>query len=116
MRVLGVESSYDETAASIVEDGRVVRSDVVASQDEVHARYSGVVLELASRAHVRNVVPVAARRALIAVVGAGATRASGVELAARRVSVPAAAAVAAAHELRPLAHANGESFHRAGRA
>ena len=58
MRVLGIESSCDETAAAIVEDGRVVRSDVVASQHEVHARYGGVVPELASRAHIRNVVPV----------------------------------------------------------
>jgi N6-L-threonylcarbamoyladenine synthase len=58
MRVLGIESSCDETAASVVEDGRVVRSDVVASQHEVHARYGGVVPELASRAHLLNVVPV----------------------------------------------------------
>jgi N6-L-threonylcarbamoyladenine synthase len=58
MRVLGIESSCDETAASVVEDGRTVRSDVVASQHEVHARYGGVVPELASRAHIRNVVPV----------------------------------------------------------
>ena len=58
MRVLGLESSCDETAAAIVEDGRVVRSDVVASQHEVHARYGGVVPELASRAHLLNVVPV----------------------------------------------------------
>jgi N6-L-threonylcarbamoyladenine synthase len=58
MRVLGIESSCDETAAAIVEDGRIVRSDVVASQHEVHARYGGVVPELASRAHIRNVVPV----------------------------------------------------------
>jgi N6-L-threonylcarbamoyladenine synthase len=58
MRVLGIESSCDETAAAVVEDGRVVRSDVVASQHEVHARYGGVVPELASRAHIRNVVPV----------------------------------------------------------
>jgi N6-L-threonylcarbamoyladenine synthase len=57
-RVLGIESSCDETAAAIVEDGRVVRSDVVASQNEVHARYGGVVPELASRAHILNVVPV----------------------------------------------------------
>jgi N6-L-threonylcarbamoyladenine synthase len=55
MRVLGLESSCDETAAAIVEDGRVVRSDVVASQHEVHARYGGVVPELASRAHLLNV-------------------------------------------------------------
>jgi N6-L-threonylcarbamoyladenine synthase len=58
MRVLGIESSCDETAAAIVDDGRVVRSDVVASQHEVHARYGGVVPELASRAHILNVVPV----------------------------------------------------------
>ncbi|MBA3541014.1 MAG: tRNA (adenosine(37)-N6)-threonylcarbamoyltransferase complex transferase subunit TsaD [Deltaproteobacteria bacterium] len=58
MRVLGIESSCDETAASIVEDGCRVRSDVVASQHEVHARYGGVVPELASRAHILNVVPV----------------------------------------------------------
>jgi N6-L-threonylcarbamoyladenine synthase len=58
MRVLGIESSCDETAAAIVEDGRVVRSDVVASQHEVHARYGGVVPELASRAHILHVVPV----------------------------------------------------------
>jgi N6-L-threonylcarbamoyladenine synthase len=58
MRVLGIESSCDETAAAIVEDGRAVRSDVVASQHEVHARYGGVVPELASRAHILNVVPV----------------------------------------------------------
>jgi N6-L-threonylcarbamoyladenine synthase len=56
--VLGIESSCDETAAAIVDDGHVVRSDVVASQNEVHARYGGVVPELASRAHILNVVPV----------------------------------------------------------
>nr|HEX4315664.1 tRNA (adenosine(37)-N6)-threonylcarbamoyltransferase complex transferase subunit TsaD [Kofleriaceae bacterium] len=58
MLVLGLESSCDETAAAIVEDGRVARADVVASQHEVHARYGGVVPELASRAHILNVVPV----------------------------------------------------------
>ena len=58
MRVLGIESSCDETAAAIVDDGRTVRSDVVASQNEVHARYGGVVPELAARAHILNVVPV----------------------------------------------------------
>jgi N6-L-threonylcarbamoyladenine synthase len=57
-RVLGLESSCDETAAAIVDDGRIVRADVVASQNEVHARYGGVVPELASRAHILNVVPV----------------------------------------------------------
>jgi N6-L-threonylcarbamoyladenine synthase len=58
MRVLGIESSCDETAAAVVDDGQVVRSDVVASQNEVHARYGGVVPELASRAHILQVVPV----------------------------------------------------------
>ena len=51
-RVLGIESSCDETAAAIVDDGRVVLSDVVASQNEVHARYGGVVPEIASRRHM----------------------------------------------------------------
>ena len=58
MRVLGLESSCDETAAAIVDGGTTVQSDVVASQHEVHARYGGVVPELASRAHILNVVPV----------------------------------------------------------
>jgi N6-L-threonylcarbamoyladenine synthase len=57
VRVLGIESSCDETAAAVVEDGRVV-SDVVASQIALHAPYGGVVPELASRAHLANVVPV----------------------------------------------------------
>jgi len=56
--VLGLESSCDETAAALVADGRRVLADVVASQHEVHERYGGVVPELASRAHVVNVVPV----------------------------------------------------------
>jgi N6-L-threonylcarbamoyladenine synthase len=56
--VLGLESSCDETAAAVVADGVDVRADIVASQNEVHARYGGVVPELASRAHIVNVVPV----------------------------------------------------------
>ena len=58
MLVLGLESSCDETAAAVVEDGTTVLSDVVASQVDLHARYGGVVPELASRAHVVNIVPV----------------------------------------------------------
>ncbi len=58
MRVLGLESSCDETAAAVVVDGTRALSDVVASQDDVHRPYGGVVPELASRAHVVNVVPV----------------------------------------------------------
>ena len=56
--VLGLESSCDETAAAVVEDGARVRSSVISSQVDVHARYGGVVPELASRHHVLNVMPV----------------------------------------------------------
>jgi N6-L-threonylcarbamoyladenine synthase len=58
MLVLGLESSCDETAAAVVADGTTVLSDIVASQFDIHARYGGVVPELASRAHIVNVVPV----------------------------------------------------------
>lgn len=54
--ILGIESSCDETAAAVLVDG-VVRSNVIATQ-EVHARWGGVVPELASRAHQENIVPV----------------------------------------------------------
>jgi N6-L-threonylcarbamoyladenine synthase len=52
VRILGIETSCDETAAAVVEDGRNVRSSVVSSQADLHARYGGVVPEIASRAHV----------------------------------------------------------------
>ena len=58
MNVLGIESSCDETAAAVVREDGLVLSDVVASQIEVHEPYGGVVPELASRAHLANVVPV----------------------------------------------------------
>ena len=61
MLVLGIETSCDETAAAVVEDGRRVRSDVVASQVLVHAEYGGVVPEVASRQHLATVVPVLRR-------------------------------------------------------
>jgi N6-L-threonylcarbamoyladenine synthase len=51
-RILGIETSCDETAAAVVDDGRVVRSSVVSSQVDLHARFGGVVPEIASRAHV----------------------------------------------------------------
>jgi N6-L-threonylcarbamoyladenine synthase len=63
MLVLGIETSCDETAASVVEDGCWVRSDVVASQIQVHAEYGGVVPEVASRQHVATIVPVLRRAA-----------------------------------------------------
>ena len=58
MLILGIETSCDETAAAIVEDGRHVLSGVVSSQDEIHSAYGGVVPELASRAHMQAIVPV----------------------------------------------------------
>jgi N6-L-threonylcarbamoyladenine synthase len=56
--VLGIETSCDETAAAVLADGRRVLSSVVASQDDVHAPYGGVVPELASRRHIEMIVPV----------------------------------------------------------
>ncbi|PWU02745.1 MAG: tRNA (adenosine(37)-N6)-threonylcarbamoyltransferase complex transferase subunit TsaD [Terriglobia bacterium] len=58
MRILGIESSCDETAAAVVEDGEIVLSSVVASQMTTHGKYGGVVPELASREHLRAIVPV----------------------------------------------------------
>jgi N6-L-threonylcarbamoyladenine synthase len=55
---LGIESSCDETAAAVVEDGGRILSSVVSSQIAMHARYGGVVPELASREHLRAIVPV----------------------------------------------------------
>src|SRR5262245_60540855 len=58
VRILGIESSCDETAAAVVEDGGRVLSSVVASQMSTHGKYGGVVPELASREHLRAIVPV----------------------------------------------------------
>ncbi|MCA2981916.1 MAG: tRNA (adenosine(37)-N6)-threonylcarbamoyltransferase complex transferase subunit TsaD [Myxococcaceae bacterium] len=58
MRVLGIETSCDETAAAVVLDGRVALSDVVSTQMDIHRRWGGVVPELASRNHVVQVLPV----------------------------------------------------------
>jgi N6-L-threonylcarbamoyladenine synthase len=58
VRVLGLETSCDETAAAVVEDGRRALSDVVSTQEDIHRRWGGVVPELASRNHVVQVLPV----------------------------------------------------------
>jgi N6-L-threonylcarbamoyladenine synthase len=63
-RILGIESSCDETAAAVVVDGCEILSSVVSSQLEVHRKYGGVVPELASREHLRQIVPVV-REALV---------------------------------------------------
>ena len=58
MRILAIETSCDETAAAVVEDGRHILSNIVSTQVELHAPYGGVVPELASRHHLENIVPV----------------------------------------------------------
>lgn len=63
MRILGIESSCDETAAAVVEDGSRILASVISSQMATHSRYGGVVPELASREHLRAIVP-AVRSAL----------------------------------------------------
>ena len=60
MIVLGVESSCDECAAAVVEDGRRILSNIVATQEELHRPYYGVVPEIASRRHIESIQPVVA--------------------------------------------------------
>jgi N6-L-threonylcarbamoyladenine synthase len=57
-RLLGIESSCDETAASVVENGRIILSSLVASQVDLHAQYGGVFPEVASRQHIRTIYPI----------------------------------------------------------
>ena len=58
MLVLGVETSCDDTAAAVLQDERTILANVVSSQDQVHGPYGGVVPELASRQHIRNILPI----------------------------------------------------------
>lgn len=57
MRILGIETSCDETAAAVVEDGKNLLSSVVASSVDLHAKYGGVVPEIASRSHLEVILP-----------------------------------------------------------
>ena len=61
MNILGVETSCDETSAAVVQDGDRVLSDIIASQVELHARYGGVVPEVASRQHLLQIIPIIRR-------------------------------------------------------
>jgi len=77
--ILGIESSCDETAAAVVENGETVLSSVVASQMDTHGKYGGVVPELASREHLRAIVPVvreALERAAVSLSGLDAIAAT----------------------------------------
>jgi len=58
MKILGIETSCDETAAAVVEDGVSILSNQIASQVEIHARYGGIVPEVASRQHILAIIPI----------------------------------------------------------
>jgi N6-L-threonylcarbamoyladenine synthase len=58
IKLLGIESSCDETAAAVVADGTTILSNIVASQVELHARYGGIVPEVASRQHLLSAIPI----------------------------------------------------------
>jgi len=58
MKILGIETSCDETAAAVVEDGTKILSNQIASQVEIHARYGGIVPEVASRQHILSIIPI----------------------------------------------------------
>ena len=58
MKILGIETSCDETAAAIVEDGRKLISNVVATSMHEHAKYGGIVPEIAARSHIESIIPV----------------------------------------------------------
>ncbi len=110
MKVLGIETSCDETASAVVEDGRRALSDVVSTQIEIHRRWGGVVPELASRNHVVQVMPVvdeALSRAGVtpsAIDAVAVTSGPGL-VGALLVGVQVAKALAAAWE-KPLVRVN----------
>jgi N6-L-threonylcarbamoyladenine synthase len=109
-RVLAIETSCDETAAAVVEDGRRALSDVVATQIEIHRRWGGVVPELASRNHVVQVMPVVDEALARAGVGPDGIDAVAVTsgpglVGALLVGVQAAKALALAWE-KPLVRVN----------
>jgi N6-L-threonylcarbamoyladenine synthase len=58
MKIIGIETSCDESAAAVIEDGRLIHSNVIASQAEIHAQYGGIVPEIASRQHMIDLMPV----------------------------------------------------------
>jgi N6-L-threonylcarbamoyladenine synthase len=58
MKILGIETSCDETSAAVVEDGIIILSNEIASQVEIHARYGGIVPEVASRQHILSIIPI----------------------------------------------------------
>ncbi|MHC4620273.1 MAG: tRNA (adenosine(37)-N6)-threonylcarbamoyltransferase complex transferase subunit TsaD [Planctomycetota bacterium] len=94
INILGIETSCDETAAAVVADGREVKSSVVASQHKLHEKYGGVVPEIASRAHIEQIYPLAFawEKPLIAVNHLHAHLQSAM-LAEERLELPAVALI-----------------------
>ena len=56
--ILGLETSCDETSAAVVDAGRIILSNIISSQIDLHQKFGGVVPEIASRKHIQNVIPV----------------------------------------------------------
>ncbi len=110
MKILGIETSCDETAASVVEDGARVLSNIISSQVEIHARYGGVVPEVASRQHMLSIIPVIEQSMKEAKTGwqdidaVAVTRGPGLA-GSLLVGVNTAKAIALAHQL-PLIGVN----------
>ncbi|BBO00054.1 DNA-binding/iron metalloprotein/AP endonuclease [Sporolactobacillus terrae] len=115
--ILGIETSCDETAAAVVENGTVIRSNAVASQIEVHRRFGGVVPEIASRHHVDQITVIceeALRKSGVAwedLDGIAVTQGPGL-IGALLVGVNAAKALAYAHQLPliPVHHITGHIY------
>ena len=104
MKVLGIETSCDETAAAVVEHGTKIRSNQIASQVDIHARYGGIVPEVASRQHMLAIIPIIQQALAEAEVGIGDIDAVAVTIGpglagSLLVGVNAAKAVALAHNL-----------------
>jgi len=117
MRLLGIETSCDDTAAAVVVDGRAVESNVLASQDEFHREYGGVVPEIASRKHaetINAVIELALRqadRSLADIDGVAVTCGPGLP-GSLVVGVAAAQAIAFARDIPSYAinHLHGHLF------
>ncbi len=114
MRLLAIETSCDETAAAVVEDGRRILSNVVSTQAEIHARYGGVVPEIASRHHIENIGPVIGRAMSESGMEFGALDAVAVTqgpglIGSLLVGIQAAKAIALVHDkpLVPVHHIAG---------
>jgi N6-L-threonylcarbamoyladenine synthase len=104
MKILGVETSCDETAAAVVRDGTKILSNKIASQVEIHARYGGIVPEVASRQHILAIIPIIeqamaqARTGWCDIDGVAVTNGPGLA-GSLLVGVSVAKAIAAAHQL-----------------